>query len=291
MKKSIIILTIIVLLFLIPLQLKRSPPETNDCTIHIQLADTAQTVPLEQYIVGVINGEMPASFHLEALKAQAIAARTYAIYQTNYGQKPIQTTTAHQVFKQQIDPKYEDKLQQAIDETKNQILTYNNQPISAMFHAASNGQTESSQNYSGTEVAYLQSVLSTEQYVDTMTITRHELNKQLQTNFQLHQIEQATITKNTTNRVQTIQIHNKTFTGREFREALTLKSTDFSLSVTSDDKIHITTRGYGHGVGMSQYGANERAHKNETAEQILSHYYPQTTIETLSCEKTPASEQ
>ncbi len=287
MKKYMLIFIVLLLLFLVPLQWKKQEKEKGKeaCVFQIPIANSETTIPLEDYIIGVINGEMPASFHLEALKAQAIAARTYAIYQTNYGQKPIQTTTAHQVYSTDIDPAYKDKLEQAVLETANQILTYNGQPISAMFHAASNGQTESAENYSGSQVAYLQSVPSPEQYVDTKTFTLAEMNQLLQTNFTLQHIQNARITKNSTKRVSAIQIHNKSFTGREFREKLSLKSTDFSLSVSADEQIHITTHGYGHGVGMSQYGANERAHQQEKASDILAHYYPSTKIEELHCKK------
>lgn len=286
MKKYIIPLLIVVLLFMIPLQFKKkaSPKEVvEECEISITFAESNEELPLEQYLVGVLAGEMPASFDLEALKAQAIAARTYAIHQTNYGASPIMQTTAHQVYKQELDPKYEKKLKRAVKETKNQILTYNGEPITAMFHAASNGQTETAENFSGTPIAYLTAVSSPEDYTDTKSFTLAQINQALQGNFTMGQIKQANITRNSTNRVETITIGNQSWQGREFRELLELKSADFSITV--DQQVQIETKGYGHGVGMSQYGAEALAAEGKSAEEIVAYYYPNTKLEQLACSK------
>lgn len=285
MKRYMMLILIIVLLFIIPLRYKtnESKPAAREeeCEIFITLAQSNEQILLEQYLLGVLAGEMPASFHIEALKAQAIAARTYAIHQTNYGATPIQQTTAHQVYKEDINPKYEEKLKEAVNATKHQILTYNNQPITAMFHAASNGQTESARNFSGAQIAYLTTVSTPEEYTETQTFTLATFNEQLKAAYSLAQIAQAQITRNDTNRVERITIGPKTWTGREFRELLRLKSTDFTINVNSE--IEIQTKGYGHGVGMSQYGANELATNDRTAQEILAHYYPDTTLTTLAC--------
>ena len=285
MKRYMMLILIIVLLFIIPLRYKNNESKPaareEECEIFITLAQSNEQIPLEQYLMGVLAGEMPASFHIEALKAQAVAARTYAIHQTNYGATPIQQTTAHQVYKEDINPKYEEKLKEAVNATKHQILTYNNQPITAMFHAASNGQTESAQNFSGAQIAYLTTVSTPEEYTETQTFTLATFNEQLKAAYSLAQIAQAQITRNDTNRVERITIGQKTWTGREFRELLRLKSTDFTINVNSE--IEIYTKGYGHGVGMSQYGANELASNGRIATEILAHYYPDTTLTTLAC--------
>lgn len=288
MKKYILPLIIVVLLFMIPLQFKKktSPKEEvteEECEVSITFAESNEALPLEQYLVGVLAGEMPASFELEALKAQAIAARTYAIHQTNYGTTPIMQTTAHQVYKEELNSKYEKKLKRAVKETKNQILTYNGEPITAMFHAASNGQTETSENFSGTQIAYLTTVSSPEDYTDSKSFTLAQFNQALQGNFTLGQIKQAKMTRNSTNRVETITIGNRSWQGREFRELLQLKSADFSITV--DQQVHIETKGYGHGVGMSQYGAEALAAGGKTAEEIVQYYYPNTKLEQLACSK------
>lgn len=285
MKKYLLLLIIVVLLFIIPLQFKKKPVSeaAEECEISITFAESSESIPLEQYLVGVLAGEMPASFDLEALKAQAIAARTYAIHQTNYGASPIKQTTAHQVYKEELNPKYEKKLKRAVKETKNQILTYNGVPITAMFHAASNGQTETSENFSGTSIAYLTAVSSPEEYADVQTFTLAQINQALQGSFSMQQIGQARMTRNSTNRVETITIGSQSWTGREFRELLKLKSADFTIKV--DQQVHIETKGYGHGVGMSQYGAEELAAGGKSAEEIVQHYYPNTQLEQLACLK------
>lgn len=285
MKKYLLLLIIVVLLFIIPLQFKKKSVSeaAEECEISITFAELSESMPLEQYLVGVLAGEMPASFDLEALKAQAIAARTYAIHQTNYGASPIKQTTAHQVYKEELNPKYEKKLKRAVKETKNQILTYNGMPITAMFHAASNGQTETSENFSGTSIAYLTAVSSPEEYADVQTFTLAQMNQALQGSFSIQQIGQARMTRNSTNRVETITIGNRSWTGREFRELLKLKSADFTIRV--DQQVHIETKGYGHGVGMSQYGAEALAAGGKSAEEIVQHYYPNTKLEPLACSK------
>ena len=287
MKKYMVLILIIVLLFIIPLRYKNNESKPaakeEECKIFITLAGSNEKIELEQYLMGVLAGEMPASFHIEALKAQAVAARTYAIHQTNYGATPTQQTTAHQVYKEAINPKYEDKLKEAVSATKHRILTYNNQPITAMFHAASNGRTESAQNFSGAQIAYLTTVSTPEEYVEVQTFTLAKFNEQLKTTYTLTQIAQAQIMRNDTNRVERITIGQNTWTGREFRDLLQLKSTDFTINVNNE--IEIQTKGYGHGVGMSQYGANELASNGRSAQQILAHYYPDTTLIKLACSK------
>ena len=311
--KKFLILLLIPLLYFTPLLVIRqfdlqprsvaspvsSTNESNACEINITLTTSPDSLPLETYLVGVVSGEMPASFELEALKAQAIAARTYAIHQTNYGETAINTTIAHQVFEneQQRQKKwlstfqqYEQKIQQAIEETADKILVYNNEPISAMFHASSYQNTESAKNYSDNSISYLQSVQTPEQVKPQITQwTVKKLNNALQINATLAQYQKATIIQNDTKHVEKIQIADQTWTGREFRDALELQSTKFSIEPTQKG-VNITTLGNGHGVGMSQYGANELAKQGYRAEQIVAHYYPNTSLETISCPPPNSSE-
>lgn len=161
------------------------PPESTSCPLFIKMNNT--TVPIEDYLIGVIAGEMPASFHMEALKAQAIASRTYVLRQTDYGKKPILTTTAHQVYNDQElrEEKWkttfaenEEKITDAVKQTANQILTYNDELITAMFHASSFQYTESAENYSGNPIPYLTATTSPEQLNQEQTMyTFAELNK------------------------------------------------------------------------------------------------------------------
>lgn len=299
MKKLLICL----LLFCIPLYFVKeinSSPQTievqetskapatpeNQCEIYVKVNN--EELPLNQYLVGVLAGEMPASFHEEALKAQAIAARTYALRQTNYGKKEIQATTAHQVFQTEEKRKekwktvfstYENKIEEAIEATGNQILTYDGQLITAMFHASSSKQTESAKNYSGQEIPYLQSVASIESpSSETVKFTFAQLNDRLQQKFSASTYRKMNFAKNDANRVEQVKVNNAVWTGREFRELLQLKSTDFSVK-WSKKGVEITTNGYGHGVGMSQHGANAMAKNGSTVGEILQNYYVGAKIE------------
>ncbi|MGN7478128.1 stage II sporulation protein D [Solibacillus silvestris] len=269
------------------------PSQTNSCQLLIKTNNT--TVPIDDYLIGVLAGEMPASFHVEALKAQAIAARTYVLKQTNFGKKPILTTTAHQVYNdknlreqkwQTAFAENEQKLTEAVQQTANQILTYNDQLITAMFHAASFQQTESAENYSGNPIPYLIATSSPEQLNSEQThYTYEQLNKKLQQKFTKAQLQNAKLHHNDSSRVEQITIHKKRWSGRDFRTLLNLRSTYFTWQHTATG-ITITTYGYGHGVGMSQYGANTMAQNGSTAEQILAHYYPSTILQPINyCKK------
>jgi stage II sporulation protein D len=296
MKNQLLIyigLTVLALLFL-PLllhdkeptkQQARTSSEQNSKSFNltiptkITLSASNEQIPLDDYVMGVVAAEMPASFHPEALKAQAVAARTYAIHQTNKLVQPIQTSTIHQVYfpVNNLSPEYEEKIKAAVEATKNEVVTYDNQIISAMFHAASNGQTESALNFSGNDYPYLQSVKSLETKEQEMTFTLIQINHLLRTKFTLSDITNAKITKNETERVKTIQIGSETWTGREFREHLQLPSTDFTISV-NNNAIIIKTKGYGHGVGMSQVGAHQLAEGGYSYKEILAHYYKNTKV-------------
>lgn len=245
----------------------------------IKLSPSNEEIDIEQYVMGVVAGEMPASFHLEALKAQAIAARTYAIYQSESMTKPIKISTAHQVYfpVNNLEITYQNKIKQAVEETKYQILTYQDEVISAMFHASSNGKTESAENYGGFEIPYLTSVQSPEQKTKEFSFTLTELNKLLKSNLTTDELQKVQLTKNNTGRIATIKIGEQTWTGREFRDALSLASTDFQLSI-QNNLITFVTVGYGHGVGMSQEGANLLANSGYSFKEILQHYYQNTEI-------------
>ncbi|MER1957496.1 MAG: stage II sporulation protein D [Solibacillus sp.] len=300
--KKILLSILLLSLFVIPLfMLKKLPnsskqmeePVENMCQLFISINNTS--IPIEDYLIGVLAGEMPASFHEEALKAQAIAARTYVLKQTNNGQTAISATTAHQVFndQQMREEKWqaafaqnEQKLEQAVNETKQQVLTYQDQLITAMFHASSYKQTESAQNYSDNALPYLQSVPTSELLEPQQLIfSYNELNTQLQQNFTAKEYQQAKIQKNSSERIESVTIAGKTWSGREIREYLNLRSTHFIWEQAAAG-IQITTLGYGHGVGMSQEGANAMAQRGATAEDILAHYYPNTNLQTFDyCEK------
>lgn len=240
-------------------------------------------ITLQNYIIGVVAAEMPASFHEEALKAQSIASRTYLI--NTMSTTPIDTTTNNQVFidKQTMKEKwgtgfetYYNKISKCVKDTKREVITYNNKPIKAFYHSMSNGYTDSSINVFNEQYDYLNITESYEENT-TRTITLSKQYFCTKLNIDCSNITITNIEKDKSNRIKTITINNKLYNGTTVRNLLSLRSTDFTINIL-DDLVAITTNGYGHGVGMSQYGANHMANDNKTYKEILLHYYQNTEI-------------
>lgn len=243
---------------------------------------------LEEYVLGVVGAEMPASFNIEALKAQAILARTYALKSIKNGKK-LTDTVSTQAYKDNFElqklwkndyTKYYEKIKKAVNETKGKIILYNNEYIDAVYHSTSNGKTENSKNVWKNSLPYLVSVDSSwdKNVKSYKKETIFEINEFCNI-LKLDVEEPITyeIIHNETGRVRQITINNKTFSGTEFRNLLKLRSADFEIEI-NDEKVKVTTYGYGHGVGMSQYGANEMAKQGYSYIQILKHYYTGVVI-------------
>mgnify|MGYP004631927821 FL=1 len=243
---------------------------------------------LEEYVLGVVGAEMPASFNIEALKAQAILARTYALKSIKNGKK-LTDTVSTQAYKDNSElqklwkndyTKYYEKIKKAVNETKGKVILYNNEYIDAVYHSTSNGKTENSKNVWKNSLPYLVSVDSSwdKNVKSYKKETIFEINEFCNI-LKLDVEEPITyeIIHNETGRVRQITINNKTFSGTEFRNLLKLRSTDFEIEI-NDEKVKVTTYGYGHGVGMSQYGANEMAKQGYSYIQILKHYYTGVVI-------------
>ena len=250
--------------------------------------DNQITMDLEEYVIGVVACEMPASFNIEALKALSVASRTYAMYKINRDENYIlKTTTADQCYidedkmKEKWKDNYEkylNKIKEAVNQTKNEILTYNNEPIIAFYFSISNGKTENVKNVFSQKLDYLVSVDSSydKKYnykEKTITISKNDFYKKLNIN----KIENIEIKKTISGRIDTISINDKTYKGTEFRKMFNLRSTDFNIEIEKENII-ITTKGYGHGVGMSEYGANAMANEGYKYDEILYHYYLNTKI-------------
>ncbi|MEK4484616.1 stage II sporulation protein D [Psychrobacillus sp. FSL H8-0484] len=313
MKQNILLLILCIGLLFLPFllikekQVVKPVPEITPkleiaCPILIEVKGVKEKIPLETYVLGVVAAEMPITFHEEALKAQSIAARTYVLKATNYGEKTIDKTVQKQVYASEEDRKkkwggsfeqYEAKLQKIIASTEGEIIVYKDQLITAMFFSTSNGQTESAENYSGYAIPYLVSVPSEEEelYAQNMNKQFEFTNKEWANAFGLKWSSSIPNTlevkKSDSNRVESIQMNGKIWTGREVRTLLELPSTDFSISFQSN-KVVVDTVGYGHGVGMSQYGAEVLANDSVEAHDILIHYYKGTVIKSFSpCLKSP----
>lgn len=257
-------------------------------TVALIYNENSLTLPLEDYVVGVVAAEMPASFELEALKAQAIAARTYVLQYLETNDK-IGSTTASQVYidknamqaKWQTDfDKYFSKITKAVHSTEGLVIKYNNKLIKSYYYAMSNGYTENSQNVFNESIDYLVSVeskwdannekeilLSKEEFCTKLALT-------------CENISITNIKRNESNRVTTLNINGQEFTGIAIRKLLNLRSTDFYISV-NENNILIKTKGYGHGVGLSQYGANNMAKLGYHYDEILKYYYQNTEITNL----------
>lgn len=273
--------------------------------VYLSKTGTIDTVTMEQYVTGVVAAEMPSDFGLEALKAQAIAARTFVskrMAASDHSGIPVDgadvnDTVEHQVylpynsleasFKEAGKEKEWAKLQQAIRESKDTIMTYKGEPITATFFSTSNGYTENSEDVWQQAVPYLRSVESpwdakiAPGYQESVTMSRVDFLNKLNVTPDAIPVSTSEktakpfiqiLSKTAGNRIKEIQIGKKVFTGKEIREKLGLRSSEFTWE-TSGDKITITTHGYGHGVGMSQWGANGMAQEGYTATQILKHYY------------------
>jgi stage II sporulation protein D len=280
------------------------PSVTDDGPpIHLYLKEKKQivTLPLEQYVKGVVAAEMPITFATEALKAQAVAARTNIVARLAKGLKTPEgadisdDSARFQAYSSEEQLRahwgmvqYEinwKKISEAVAATNGEILTYQGEPIEAAFFSTSNGYTEASENYWGTKIPYLRSVSvpwdkTAPHATDEKTISVAEMDRLLgiqtvpvSTAPPLHVLEETAA-----DRVKRIQVGDKTLTGREFREALGLYSTSFSWQI-HDGEITFITHGYGHGVGMSQYGANGMAKEGRSYKEILTYFYQGVQIE------------
>lgn len=268
--------------------MQKNKHNVDNIKVTVKTKENTINIELEEYIIGVVAGEMPALFELEALKAQAIASRTYLINHLQ-NNKTITDTIDDQVYinKEDMQIKWQDKydeyynkISKAVNLTKGLIMYYKNEPIKAYYFSRSNGYTESSLNVFNEQKEYLNIVESPfdEDNSHTMTISKTELCEKL--NISCNSISINNIIKDKSNRISKITINNKEFTGIEIRQKLSLRSTDFTFNVL-DNNIEIITKGYGHGVGMSQYGANSMAKEGYTYEEILKYYYQNIKIDSI----------
>lgn len=265
---------------------------------------------LEEYIRGVVAGEMPVEFEDEALKAQAVAARTYTVTRMlQYGGKgcsnhpgaDICTDSTHCQEWMPKDERFKawspvnaqknwDKLTAAIDGTKGFILTYDAAPVMyPMYFSTSGGKTENSQDIFSGQYPYLKSVVSmyeeeAPKYISKVTLTFDELiNKFSQSEYKIQLTKskiptQIKITERTEGgSVKSIKVGNKTLTGMDIRKLFNLNSANFNIQFGKSD-VTFTVMGYGHGVGMSQWGANGLAKRGKKFDEILKYYYAGTSI-------------
>ena len=245
---------------------------------------------------------MPLSFHPEALKAQAVACYTYALWIKNNGDNPpkelsviTDSSDIHQGFltKDQMRERWQDnydenyeKLKQTVTSVYGQYISYKGEPILAMYHSISPGKTEASENVFEENLPYLQSVSApgdklSPKYKSTLTITTEELKAKLKgmdnMTFNFDSEPVKILKSNDEGYISTVSVYSQQMDLRQLRNILKLKSTFFNLD-TKDDNITFTVYGSGHGVGMSQYSADYMARQGYTYEEILEHFYKNTLL-------------
>jgi len=267
----------------------QSQTKTKQKEYIVKVKTNTQTlkIPLEEYLVGVVAGEMPVSFELEALKAQVVAARTFVLSR----KLNVDNTTNSQVYltddqmKKNWGESYEKnkaKIEKAVKETSYEVMTYNGEYISALFFSSSNGKTNNSEDYFSNQVAYLKSVDSHwDLTIDPQNKRTKILTQQQMANIFGVSSPNINITSYTeSGYVKTVIVNGKEYSGREVREKLGLASSSFEIELTSKGYV-FTTKGSGHGVGMSQYGAQAMAKENKTYKDILNHYYQNIQIKRI----------
>lgn len=273
---------------------KESLTETSrEILVYDDKSDKVISLPLEEFLVGVVCAEMPASYEIEALKAQAVAARSYILNKSDknipeHKGASVCTNPAHcQAYKNPESQdskwrkKYLKKIRKAVYSTEGEYLSYGGTAALACFSAVSSGKTESAGDIWGSDVPYLKSVDSSgdKNYSDFKTeksISVSDFMAQLD----ISSSEIGKIERSKGGSVKTVSIGKKTFSGSEIRAAFSLPSANFTIA-QNGDRITLTALGKGHGVGMSQFGANEMAKQGKKYTEILLHYYSNVTIEKL----------
>jgi len=261
-------------------------------TVYRSQTGQVEQLDLEEYIVGVVAAEMPASFEQEALKAQAICARTYALRKLMEGKSyPLKADLSddintcqgyvNQADFAQLHPyqsaEWWSKVQQAVEDTRGEVILHDNQLIDALYHSTCGGQTASALEAFGHEVAYLQSIRcdyckSSKKYKTEQVLAWQEVAA---VSGKGNSVQVMATTSS--GRIKEVKVNDKTMSGPAFRQAFALPSTWCTISIHKQG-VTIVSRGYGHGVGLCQYGAQGMALQGKKYHQILSHYYPRTRI-------------
>ncbi|WP_353625789.1 stage II sporulation protein D [Bacillus sp. JCM 19041] len=265
--------------------------EEIDIPVYRAKKETIEHVPITDYIIGVVASEMPTTYEGEALKAQALAARTYLMSQQLKAQEErnvpegalIEDTVKHQVFqskdelkeiwKDKFDERW-DKVEAAVISTEGEIMTFNDQPITASFFSTSNGFTENAEDFWTQEIPYLKSVASpwdkeSPRYANEVTVPVETFENALEVKLPGDGSIGKIISRTDGERVDSVEIGGKSFSGREVREALGLDSSDFTWHL-SNGNVVIQTKGWGHGVGMSNLGQMEWRRKAKPIGKLLN---------------------
>lgn len=275
---------------------------SNIRLLHTETGEV-ENIDLDTYLYGVVSSEMPASFEIEALKAQAIVARTYTIYQIRNGGKHenadlcdsslccqawISKENRLSRWEENVREEYWNKIMQAVNETKGKFILYNGEPINALFHSNSGGSTEISLNVWGGSFPYFQTVETSGEenyssYSSEVAVSKDELVKIMLEKYSDFNIDFSKdnyiqiIELTDSNRVKKIKIGNKEISGVEARSLFNLKSAKFNFEIDGD-VIKFFVLGYGHGVGLSQCGSDSLAKQGKNYSEIIKYYYKDVEI-------------
>ncbi|KYZ76346.1 stage II sporulation protein SpoIID [Anaerosporomusa subterranea] len=291
----------------------KSKADNIKIKVYLHEEDRIVDMDLEEYVQGVVAAEMPAEFHVEALKAQAVAARTFAVKHmgafggsgyadkpgaditTDFRQAQGQAWISQEKMKQRWGAagyqKYWPKINQAVDGTRSMVVVFQGQPINAVFHSTSGEKTASAKEVWGYDFPYLRSVACTwdqqsPRYLDVKAYSLDELDKRLGTDVKTAAVSTGgqvaqVLDKTESGRVDKVRIGGIIFAGQQVREKLELRSNTFSIR-QGEAGLEFITTGYGHGVGLCQYGANGMAKEGKTYKDILTYYYSGVTVEKAS---------
>lgn len=275
-------------------------PEEQAIMIPVLQTDgTQEMISLEGYLVNVLLGELPMDFDIEALKAQAVVARTYTLRRNRVSPKHENGAVCTQSVCCQAYCNTQDYLSNggteetvkkaisAVDATRGQVITYNGELIEATYFSCSGGRTEDALAVWGTDIPYLQAVDSPGEenaahYTDSVSFTETEFMQRLGLRLSGNSTDWfGTVTYTDGGGVDSMVIGGVNFQGTELRQKLGIRSTAFAVTPLGNT-IHITTKGFGHRVGMSQYGAEAMAVNGSSYQKILAHYYPGTIVTTYN---------
>lgn len=281
---SLSILFCIFLCFFLVFQrdLPENEPEfAGEIKVYNHLTGEIFSMGLEEYTARCMSSEMPSSFHIEALKAQAVAIRSYTLSKKaddlHKGARVCTDFNHCAAFsdeKEELSAVYKE----AVEATKNQVLLYNGKIANTVFHAMSSGKTENAEDVWGGKVPYLVSAdCDCDRMVKNYTTVQEFTKKQIEDSLDVSEISVGKIEKTESGGVKSINIGGKTIKGSEVRKALGLRSSAFDVE-KNDNGLKFTVYGYGHGVGMSQYGADGFARSGMDYKEILAHFYKGTEL-------------
>ncbi|WP_054693603.1 stage II sporulation protein D [Syntrophomonas palmitatica] len=295
MNKIKFISAILILLIVAAVIIKTSKEPVNEeiylepsVSVYLSQKDTKDNLKIEQYITGTVAAEMPASFATEALKAQAVCARTYAFKKLlDHTKYPLgadfsddisccQAFITQDEFEERhpLSPALYKKIEKAVNDTRGQIMLYNGQPLDALYSSCCGGQTDSSLYAWGKDVPYLRTVKcpyckSAKPYKSMQYIPSEQICRQLNV---AKPLSIKIIKRSISGRTTALEVNGKVMSAAAFRSAFNLPSTWWEFKITPQ-KVIVYSRGYGHGLGLCQYGANGMAQSGYNYQQILKHYY------------------